>query len=865
MRVKGFVSLLTALLSVSVLTQVAYAADSPSFEIKSVSSTMIDPGDTVTWKIQVNLIPGWVKLLTLSLRTPNGEIRAISALVDPKFQVNVATSKEVILDLKTNSYDLAGKYRIIYGYIANEKEYYAYDPINGKEYAGKGYMASQNMSQFDFTIRDSGTGVQKTPQLIESVSFTKSQVDPGSSSALQVKTSGTGVLVSVNVQLSTPDGTTSAYCDTTFPDQANYCKDLVVKNGIYTFSIPIWTAEDSSPGNYKITQINIGYKNGEGLQFTNDTASWGGNVVYEESESSYNGIKSQKLSQFSQSGLGFTLLDAGQGIAQTPIWTDLSWKTKSVKAGSIATLLISIDGFKRNIGSINIPIMMNLGGKGEVVYTNQSSAQAVRQIKPNLSNSIFPITKSGTFEVDIYIPRTANPGAYAIGQMVILGTNCALINSASIYAANPANNINCQTSPNGWRTNYYMGSLTKDFGSSSITAKAWSNYINPQIIPIEVTAADPFTAPKLEEFDITPSSIEYRYEYSNERNCVPASSTGDLANDKNLKDAFLYFKVNNLKSDSVVTVSLVCSDSNGAKAESSISSRTSKPIPPASPKLTLDSVTTNSATFSIGIREGFKYTVKSESGEAQILGNKETGYKVEVIGLKPGIKTNLVATITDSYGQVTSSEPLYFAAELPPKPTKPQMVVGKLSTTRIEFKYEKLPDLDYELTVSEGEVSDIRGSVTVSGLAPNTKITASLKVTDEFGQSTISDELIVKSTIPELPAMPTLFLVKTSSDSLTLRFAARSGFKYQAKVSSGLATITDGSLIVSNLKPITKIQVTLIMSDAYGQIKYSETYTYLTSTAPKAATKTSITCVKGKTSKVITAVKPTCPSGYTKK
>lgn len=865
MRVKGFVSLLTAVLSMSVLPQVAHAVDSPSFEIKSVSSTMIDPGDTVTWKIQVNLIPGWVKLLTLSLRTPNGDVRAISALVDPKFQVNVATSKEVILDLKTNSYDLAGKYRIIYGYIANEKEYYAYDPVNGKEYAGKGYMVAQNLSQFDFTIRDSGTGVQKTPQLIESVGFTKSQVDPGSSSALQIKTAGTGVLVSVNVQLSTPDGTISAYCDATMQDQVSYCKDLVNKNGNYSFSIPIWTAEDSSPGNYKITQINIGYKNGEGLQFTNDTASWGGNIVYEETENIYNGVRSLKLSQFNQSGLSFTLLDAGQGIAQTPIWTGLSWKTKSVKAGSTAILLISVDGFKRNIGSILIPLMMNLSGKGEVVYTNQNNIQAVRQVKPTVSKSIFPVTKSGTFEVDVYIPRTAVAGMYAIGQMVLLGTTCALVDSTSIYAVNPANNINCQSSPNGWRTNYYMGSLTKDLGSSSVTAKAWSNYINPQTIPIEVTAADPLTAPKIEESEITPSTIEFRYEYSSERNCIPTSSTGDLVDDKTLKDAFWYFKVNNLKSDSAVTVTLNCSDATGAKAESSISSRTSKPIPPASPKLTLDSVTTNSATFSIGIREGFKYTVKSESGEAQIVGNKETGYKVEVTGLKPGKKTNLVATITDSYGQVTSSEPFYFAAELPAKPAKPQLIVGKVSTTRVEFRYEKLANLDYELTVSEGEVSDIRGSVTVSGLAPNTKITASLKVTDEFGQSTTSDDLVLKSAIPELPTMPILYLSKATFDSISLRFTPRAGMKYVLKVSAGTTLISDGSILISGLKPQQKIEASLVMMDAYGQYKNSDFYVFTTAAAPKSATKTSIKCIKGKTSKVITAVKPTCPSGYTKK
>jgi hypothetical protein len=242
------------------------------------------------------------------------------------------------------------------------------------------------------------------------------------------------------------------------------------------------------------------------------------------------------------------------------------------------------------------------------------------------------------------------------------------------------------------------------------------------------------------------------------------------------------------------------------------------------------------------------------------------GNKVEITGLKPGIKTNLVATITDSYGQSTSTEPIYFAAELPPKPTKPLLIVGKLSTTRVEFSYEKLANLDYELSVSEGEVSDIRGLVRISDLTPNTKITASLKVTDEFGQSATSDELIVKSAVPELPAIPTLYLVKTSSDSITLRFTPRAGMKFLAKVSYGSATITDGLLVVSALKPDSKVDVTFIMSDSFGQNKYSVTsYTSAPAPAPQKVTKTSITCIKGKASKIITAVNPKCPSGYRKK
>jgi hypothetical protein len=867
MRVKGFISLLTAVLITSALPQVAHAADLPSFEIKSVSSTLIDPGDTVTWKIQVNLIPGWTKGLTLNLIDPSGQVRQIYTLVDNAYDVKEKKSVETLLSLKTNEYDLAGKYRLNFGYITNVTEVFYYDPVNGKEYAGKGTNTfAQNMSQFDFTIRDAGSGKQKTPQFIESISFSKSQINPGTSAKLELKTSGTGSLVNTNVWLTTPDGTMSIYCDASNLGNSSSCQGVSSSNGKYEFSMPVWTAGDSSPGTYKINKVLLNYRNGDPSSSGNDTANWGGFVYYEESEVVNNGVKSQLLSKFPQSGLSFTLLDAGQGLAQAPVWTELAWKNKSVKAGTIATLVVTANGFNRYLGNISVPILTTLGGKNEFVYTNQSGqATEIRQIKPAISKTMLPAVQSGSFEVDVYVPRNAKPGTYAIGQISLISTSCELSAIKDIYTNSPINNQNCQSWPNGSRTTFYMGNLTKDFGSSSINTKQWNGYVNPLAVQMEVTAADPLAAPKLELVEAGPTAIEYRYLYSNEQNCVGSTNAGDLVDDKLINNNYWTLKVINLKPDSALSVKLTCTDAAGSKAESSIDSRTSKPIPPASPKLTLDSVTANSATFSIGIREGFKYSVKAASGEAQIIGNKESGYKVEVTGLKPGIKTNIVATITDSYGQVTSSEPLYFAAELPPKPIKPQLILGKLSTTRVEFKYEKLANLDYELTVSEGEVSDIRGSVTVSGLAPNTKITASLKVTDQFGQSTTSDDLVLKSAIPELPAMPILYLSKTTPDSISLRFTPRAGMKYVLKASAGSTVISDGSVLISGLNPLQKIEVSLVMIDAYGQYKNSDFYTYTTAAAPKTAAKTSITCIKGKTSKVITAVKPTCPSGYTKK
>jgi len=859
MRVKGLVSLLTSLLISSVLPQLASAADGPSFEIKSVSSTMIDPGDTVTWKIQVNLIPGWVKDLSFTLRTPSGDNRQISVVVDPSYKVSEATRKEISLNLKTNEFDLPGKYKLLYGWLYNEKEYFAYDPVNAKDYAAKGNVVSQDMNQFDFTIRDAGTGKQKSPQLIESIGFAKSQVDPGSTAKLNIKTVGSGTLVNANISLSTPDGTVNLYCYTSSKGSQDYCPDLSKTVSGYSFSMPVWTAEDSSPGTYRITQINLGYRNGEVVSSRNDTASWGGGIVYEDSENTFNGVKAQKLSQFEKTALSFTLLDAGQGIARAPIWTGISWKNIAVKAGSTATLIISVDGFSRPIGRISIQSLTTTlpGGDDVMAFTNQNGQEhVVRRVDQANDVSTAPTAKAGTFEVDVYVPRNTKPGSYGIGDLQLWSTSCKIpaINMMNIVSS--VNNLSCQSSPNGWSTAFSMGNLFSNWSK----AAQWAGYVNPLSVKLEVSAADPLQAPKIEEVEVRTSEIEYRYLYSNEQSCIGSSSAGDLVNELP-KDNYWTFKVINLKPDSAISLKLSCTDATGAKAESSIDSRTSKPIPPASPKLTLDSATINSATFSIGIRDGFKYSVKVDSGLAVIQGNK-----VEITGLKPGIKTNLVATITDSYGQSTSTEPFYFAAELPPKPTKPLLIVGKLSTTRVEFSYEKLANLDYELSVSEGEVSDIRGSVRVSGLTPNTKITASLKVTDEFGQSATSDELIVKSAVPELPAIPTLYLVKTSSDSITLRFSPRAGMKYLAKVSAGLATITDGLLVVSALKPDSKVDVTIIMSDSFGQNKYSVT-SYMTSLAPASqkATKTSITCIKGKASKIITAVNPKCPSGYRKK
>jgi hypothetical protein len=62
-----------------------------------------------------------------------------------------------------------------------------------------------------------------------------------------------------------------------------------------------------------------------------------------------------------------------------------------------------------------------------------------------------------------------------------------------------------------------------------------------------------------------------------------------------------------------------------------------------------------------------------------------------------------------------------------------------------------------------------------------------------------------------------------------------------------------------------KIKVKLSQEVAAPTPTPSPSATPTTVAKPAAAKKTSITCVKGRTSKKITAVNPKCPSGYKKK
>jgi hypothetical protein len=144
-------------------------------------------------------------------------------------------------------------------------------------------------------------------------------------------------------------------------------------------------------------------------------------------------------------------------------------------------------------------------------------------------------------------PENAKPGTYAIGQISLLSTSCELSAIKDIYTNSPINNQNCQSWPNGSRTSFYMGNLSKDFGSSSINAKQWNGYVNPLVVQMEVTAADPLEAPKIEEGEINPSTIEFRYLYSNEQNCTGSVSAGELAEDKLIKDGYWTLKAINLK------------------------------------------------------------------------------------------------------------------------------------------------------------------------------------------------------------------------------------------------------------------------------------------------------------------------------
>ena len=64
--------------------------------------------------------------------------------------------------------------------------------------------------------------------------------------------------------------------------------------------------------------------------------------------------------------------------------------------------------------------------------------------------------------------------------------------------------------------------------------------------------------------------------------------------------------------------------------------------------------------------------------------------------------------------------------------------------------------------------------------------------------------------------------------------------------------------------PLTQVMV-VFLAVVVGLAITATSFVLGDKTASTAAKKTTITCVKGKTTKKVTAVKPKCPSGYKKK
>ena len=64
-------------------------------------------------------------------------------------------------------------------------------------------------------------------------------------------------------------------------------------------------------------------------------------------------------------------------------------------------------------------------------------------------------------------------------------------------------------------------------------------------------------------------------------------------------------------------------------------------------------------------------------------------------------------------------------------------------------------------------------------------------------------------------------------------------------------------MIQGNVINITKEQISFVEAKAAAELKAKQE-----AEAKAAAKKTTITCVKGKLTKKVTAIKPKCPSGY---
>ena len=819
--------------------------------LKSVSARTISPGENVSWNFEVTVQPGWTKGIYLQIADAQGQIRYLNLDLTSQFKGGLVEKAETFttdLVLQTHTGLLPGKYSLANFCIEGQKRVCVTDPKYASTFNQSRQNRSVNLEEFSFQVKDTGTNLREAPLKISKITGRKSSYSPGEVIQYEVEANGKMTLGQASMTLSIGNNAVSASCQGSYGSNCTYIQNKEKGITTMTFSFPI--PEDLPAGKVELSSIylsSIGATTSTSLSDANTTATWNNAFTYSnKSIRSESGDTLSTDPTFDFSAYSATILDSGGGEKRPPTWSNLAWKTNKVNAGSEAVLTLDVNGYQRFISGVNLYNLISTSGKMIPLKDVSSSL-----VSSETSEGIYPLKKSGKYQIKVTIARSAVPGSYRLGQLTIDASNCEAKNSAEWVAKLSSGSGQC-SGLNSWQTTYYNGNLkTLSWPGSEATAA----------LTLEVLPAAKPQLPSLKVIATEPNVLKIDYPYDYEVTCEFSADKGNLIHQEVSKgqsnDGLNHLIISELKPDSVLKLTGVCTGIDGMKGDSAVVEfRTAKPVPPAVPKVSPNEIGVESAKFDFVYREGFKYQVKTNSGTAVV-----TNGAIEFSRLSPDSRVEFQISITDPYSQTTTSDPIVFTTKRPKPPVAPTIQLVNKSQTRVSASMKFEQQNEYEVTSTSGTVSIVGGQINVAGLKPGEQFTIIVTATDKYKQS-VSTKESFQAELPSAPRMPSLISKSILANEITLTTTQQDGVQLVVKSSSGVVTVSGNTIKISNLNPKTSVTLSAYSVDQFGQSSSVNTKSY---TTRAAAPQRSLTCTNGKTTKIVIGANPTCPAGFKKK
>lgn len=823
-----------------------------NIDLKSISARTISPGDKVSWNFEVTVQPGYFKYISLQVIDTEGQPRNLNEYLASRFKggiVEKAETFDIDVVLQTHAGLLPGKYLLVNFCVIGTKQVCVTDPNYASRFNPNGQNRSLGLEEFSFEVKDSGSNLRESPLKISKISTRKSSYSPGEVIQYEVEAIGKMTLGQANLNLISGGNGLSASCQPTYA--SSNCtftqdKEKGITKIIFSFPIP----EDLPAGKVELSSIYLSSKGTSTSTSDSDgntTASW--NTAFRYADKSIQGGDGQILNSdptFDFSVYSATILDSGGVEKRPPTWSNLAWKINKVNAGSEAVLTLDINGYQRYFSALYLYSLISTSGKQIQLKDMVPSLVSV-----DSSGGIYPLKKSGQYQIKVTIPRSATPGSYRIGQLTVYATNCQA-NTQTEWLQKANSGTGQCSGLNSWQTTYNSGYLS---------SSGWPGSEKTATLTLEILPALKPQFPSLKIISNGPDTVKMDYSYDDEVTCEFSSDKGSLIHQEVIKgqsnDGVNHLIITELKPDSALKLKGTCTGVDGLKGDSSVVEyRTAKPTPPATPKVIPNEIGVETAKFDFWYREGFKYQVKTNSGDV-IVSNGTIDFK----RLSPNSKVEFQILITDSYAQTTTSDPIVFTTNSPELPTAPKIQLISKSQTRVLVSINFEQQNEYEVTATSGIVTITGGQITISSLKAGEQFTLLVAVKDKYQQS-VATKQSFQSELPLAPRTPSLISKSILSDELIISIKPQEGIQMIVKSTSGVVIITGNTLRVTNLTPKSLVTITAYNLDQFGQSSSITTKNY---TTRAAAPQKTLTCTNGTTTKIVIGTNPICPIGFKKK